>query len=243
MMRVTNKMLVNELNRSLANNLLRMDKYQRQLSTSRKINTPSDDPAGLVKSLRLRTNLVEGEQYLANINEVLGFLDTTDAAFGNINEILHDARELAVKAATDSNAKPADFAAIAKNIRELNEQLKMIANSTYGSKYIFGGSNVTEIPFENDKWWGNSEALAAEIGVGVVIPYNIDVREFFIGRLDELQVNSASGINADKIEGKNLQEGNYEVNYGCGVCCGCCNNYRIRHSPMLLQIGNQSRYG
>ncbi|MDD2510715.1 MAG: flagellar hook-associated protein FlgL [Syntrophomonas sp.] len=212
MMRVTNKMLVNELNRSLANNLLRMDKYQRQLSTTRRINTPSDDPAGLVKSLRLRTNLTEGEQYLANINESLGFLDTTDAAFGNINEILHDAREMAVKASTDSNVKP-DFAAIAKKIREMNEQLKMIANSTYGSKYIFAGSNVTETPYENAKWRGNSEALETEIGVGVKIPYNIDAREFFTGRLDELQVDPASGINAEKVVGKNLQEGDYEVDY------------------------------
>ena len=39
MMRVTNKMLVNELNRNLTNNMLRMDKFQRQLSTTRKINT------------------------------------------------------------------------------------------------------------------------------------------------------------------------------------------------------------
>ena len=212
MMRVTNKMLVNELNRSLANNLLRMDKFQRQLSTTRRINTPSDDPAGLVKSLRLRTNLIEGEQYLANINESLGFLDTTDAAFGNINEILHDAREMAVKASTDSNVKP-DFAAMAKKIREMNEQLKMIANSTYGSKYIFAGSNITETPYENEKWRGNSEVLETEIGVGVKIPYNIDAREFFIGRLDELQVDPASGINAEKVVGKNLQEGNYEVDY------------------------------
>jgi len=212
MMRVTNKMLVNELNRNLTNNMLRMDKFQRQLSTTRKINTPSDDPAGLVKSLRLRTNLIEGEQYLTNINESLGFLDTTDAAFGNINEILHEAREMAVKASTDSNVKP-DFAAMAKKIREMNEQLKMIANSTYGSKYIFAGSNVTETPYENGNWRGNSEAMETEIGVGVKIPFNIDAREFFVGRLDELQVDPASGINAEKVVGKNLQEGNYKVNY------------------------------
>ncbi len=204
MMRVTNKMLVNELNRNLTNNMLRMDKFQRQLSTTRKINTPSDDPAGLVKSLRLRTNLIEGEQYLTNINESLGFLDTTDAAFGNINEILHEAREMAVKASTDSNVKP-DFAAMAKKIREMNEQLKMIANSTYGSKYIFAGSNVTETPYENGNWRGNSEAMETEIGVGVKIPFNIDAREFFVGRLDELQVDPASGINAEKGVGKSLQ--------------------------------------
>ena len=112
---------------------------------------------------------------------------------------------MAVKASTDSNVKP-DFAAMAKKIRELNEQLKMIANSTYGSKYIFAGSNVTETPYENGNWRGNSEAMETEIGVGVKIPFNIDAREFFVGRLDELQVDPASGINAEKVV-ENLQEG------------------------------------
>jgi flagellar hook-associated protein 3 FlgL len=239
MMRVTNKMLVNELNRNLANNMLRMDKFQRQLSTTRKINTPSDDPAGLVKSLRLRTNLIEGEQYLANINESLGFLDTTDAAFGNINEILHEAREMAVKASTDSNVKP-DFAAMAKKIRELNEQLKMIANSTYGSKYIFAGSNVTETPYDNGNWRGNSETMETEIGVGVKIPFNIDAREFFIGHLDELQVDPASGINAEKVVGKNLQEGNYKVNYS--LVSNAARGTAIESGNMLTAANNTGMF-
>ncbi|MBP8820353.1 MAG: flagellar hook-associated protein FlgL, partial [Syntrophomonadaceae bacterium] len=45
-MRITNFMLVNDLRRNLNSNLERMDEFQRQLSTGRKINKPSDDPAG-----------------------------------------------------------------------------------------------------------------------------------------------------------------------------------------------------
>ncbi|MEN6349756.1 MAG: flagellar hook-associated protein FlgL, partial [Syntrophomonas sp.] len=212
MMRITNKMMVNSLNRNINTNMINMDKYQTQLSTTRRINRPSDDPAGLVKSLRLRTNLNEGEQYLANIDESLGFLDTTDAALNNVNEIMQKTRELTVKAATDSNAK-SDFSAIAKEIREMNDQLKMIANTTYGSKYVFAGSNVTEAPYQDSGWMGNQNMLEAEIGVGVIVPYNIDAKELFAGKTVDLSVDEASGINGDKLLIKNLQEGDYKIHF------------------------------
>lgn len=87
-MRVTNKMLTNELRRNLNTNMMRLDEFQRQLSTTKKLNRPSDNPAALVKALRLRTNLNEGEQYLSNINESVSFLETTDAALYNVGEIM-----------------------------------------------------------------------------------------------------------------------------------------------------------
>lgn len=216
MMRITNKMMVNSLNRNIAGNLQRMAEYQTQLSTTRRINKPSDDPAGVVKALRLRTNLVEGEQYLSNINESIGFMETTDAAFNDVTQIMHKVRELTVKAATDTNSQT-DWEAISKEIRELNEQLKMIANATFGSKYIFAGSNVTEAPCAESDWTGNNQALEAEIGVGVIIPYNIDTKEFFSGRLDGLNVEAASGYDGDKMIAKNLQEGDYKVNNSLGT--------------------------
>lgn len=185
MIRVTNNMLVNDLMRNLNNNYRMMDKYQRQLSSGKKINMPSDNPSGLVKSLRLRTNIVEGEQYLANINEAINFMETTDSAMDNITQILHRVRELTVKAANGTN-DPGAHQAIADEVKELNEQLKLIANTTYGAKHVFGGRNVTEPPYKAganpDNWVGNNEYLELEIGVGITIPINItnqDMNYFF----------------------------------------------------------------
>ena len=63
-MRVTSNMIINDLKRNMNSNLQGLDLLQRQLSTGKKLNLPSDNPAGLIKSLRLRTNLGEGQQYL-----------------------------------------------------------------------------------------------------------------------------------------------------------------------------------
>ncbi|MGB4018880.1 MAG: flagellin, partial [Syntrophomonadaceae bacterium] len=148
-----------------------------------------DNPAGLVKSLRLRTNLVEGEQYLANINEGINFMETTDAALDNLTAIMQRIRELAVNAANGTNDDSARKA-IADEIKELTDQITIVANTSYGSKYIFAGTNVTQQPCQEDsdpdtfKWTGNNEALQLEIGVGVKLTINLtdsSMNNFFVG--------------------------------------------------------------
>lgn len=176
MIRITNHMMVNDLRRNLNSNLRNMDTYQTQLSSGRKINSLSDNPAGVVKSMRLRSSLTEGEQYLANISEAVNFMETTDSALSNINSILQRVRELTVNAANGTNDDSA-LTAISQEVSELNDQLKMIANSAYGTKYIFSGTNVTEQPYQDganaDNWVGNNGSLQVEISQGVTLAMNL----------------------------------------------------------------------
>lgn len=181
MLRITGKMMTEGLKRDLNSNLRNLEKYEKQLSTGRKINLPSDDPAGLIKALRLRSNLNEGDQYIKNINEATSFMETTDSALDNVGQILNRTRELTVQAANGTNSTD-DLKAIAVEIRELNQQLKEIANTTYGTKYIFGGSNVTEAPVQGSNWLGTNRAVELEIGVNVKIKMNLtdqDMNNFF----------------------------------------------------------------
>lgn len=206
MIRVTNSMMVNDLMRNMNNNMQRMDELQRQGSTTKKINKPSDNPAGVVKALRLRTNIIEGEQYIDNIGEAINFMETTDAALNNINQILHRARELTNKAATGSN-DTSSRQAIADEIKELNEQLKMIANTTYGTKHVFAGRNVTEEPCRGDEWRGNNEFLELEIGMGNKVVINLNdasMNNFFTGKDDNLSIFKTLDKIVTDIEGGDL---------------------------------------
>ncbi len=201
MIRVTNTMLVNDLTRNLNTNMRLMEKYHRQLETGRKINKPSDNPAGLVKSLRLRTNLTEGEQYINNISEAINFMETTDSAFNNIGSILHRIRVLTVNASNVGVNDTGALTAIADEIGELNDQLKMIANTTYGSKHVFAGTNITEQPYtegttpNNHGWTANDNYLELEIAIGVKMPINLtdaDMNGFFTSEI-KFGVDEVSG--------------------------------------------------
>ena len=87
-MRVTNSMLINTVLRDLNNNMSKMAKSQEQLSSGRRINRPSDDPVGIVSSLRLRTSLTELEQYKSNAEDATSWLETTDKALDESGAIL-----------------------------------------------------------------------------------------------------------------------------------------------------------
>jgi len=210
MLRITDGMMVNNTRRHLNSNLLRLDEYERQISSGKTISRPSDNPAGTVKSLRLRTSLMEGEQYLDNINGARIFMQTTDGSLGDVDEIIQAIRQKTVQAATGTN-DPDAFNAIAKEIKELEDQLKIIANATYGSKYIFAGTNVTEVPYEDGKWSGNEDWLSVEIGVGVKADINIpQMKSFFMGRTEySSALTDVSGISS--LDANNLKEGKYTL--------------------------------
>jgi len=213
MMRITNGMMVNTLKRNMSSNMLQMSDLQLQLSTGKKLNKPSDDPAGVVKSLRLRSSLVESAQYRNNDQEAASFMQTADDALGSIDEICQKINELTVKAATGTNNQDSEDA-IAKEILQLNEQLKLVSNTVYGTKYIFGGTNVTETPYQNGNWLGNENIMEYEIGVGVKIPVNLNMKGYFMGRLDSLYINGNTGIKG--ITANNMQEGQYAIKAGYG---------------------------
>lgn len=183
-MRVTNSMMVNNLNYNLHQNLRRLERIQTWLSTTKYINRPSDDPAGIVNTLRYSSYITEAGEYLAKIAEARNFLNSTDSALANVTEILHRANELTIQG-INSTSSVAAREAIAAEMRQLQDQIRVIANTTFGSKHIFAGTNVTEAPLQEDPvtgdkiWTGNDSEMYLEIGAGTTIPINSTLREVF----------------------------------------------------------------
>lgn len=211
-MRITNNMLVNDFMNNLSTSTNRLSKLQTQLSSGKKINAPSDDPSGTVKALRLHTDLAENAQYSTNVSEAMNFMNASDSSLGDINEVMQKIRELTVQAATGTN-EPGSWSAISQQVNQLNEQLHLLANSQYGTKYIFSGTNVTEMPWDSNSatWTGNDEDHLVEIAKGITTPVNLKMRQFFMGKLNDLVLQSVrSGIRS--ITPKDLQEGHYTVN-------------------------------
>lgn len=203
-MRVTNSMLVNTLLRDLNNNLSKMAKTQEQLSSGRNINRPSDNPVGIVTSLRLRTGLTELDQYKSNAESAKSWLNTTDDSLAESGAILQKTRELAVKAANDhltQNEKDAIY----KEVNQLKEHLLQVGNATYAGKYIFSGTKTLVAAFDsNGIYKGDTGRINYEIGIGVTIPINIDGETAFGDAftaidqfLTDLSGGTAANISAD----------------------------------------------
>ena len=191
-MRVTNNMLINNLKRNLSHNLGKMQTTQNQLATGKRISKPSDDPVGIVDSLRFSTRIRENMQYQENVTDAIGFLSTTETVMGSLNTALTRVYELAIYAANGSMAHE-DRQSLKEEVVQIIDEVKSIANTSHGDKYIFGGTNTTAPPYDEGAtippWNANPDQIKYEIGKGIVMPVNFTAQEVFkdkdlLGTLD-----------------------------------------------------------
>lgn len=212
-MRVTQSMLTNNMLRNISLSYRKLEKLQDQLATQKKITRPSDDPVVAMLGLGYRTDLNQVEQFTRNIGEVRNWLETTDDALSQGVQVLNRIRELVVQASNDTYEEN-QREAIAKELRELNEQLKIIAQTKVGDKYLFNGTNTSRSPvqlIEGEEVIQFSDgAINIEIFSGIFIQTNIEGNDLFVreedGRttfalIDSIVNALESGASGKEIEG------------------------------------------
>lgn len=154
-MRVTQSMLSNNMLRNLSNSYSKIGKLQEQINTGSKISRPSDDPVIAVKGIGYRTNLNKVEQYQRNMNEVNNWLDTSDDTLDHVGIAIIRAQELVTQAANDSNT-PEDREKMKSEIDQLKLQLRDLANTKVGEKYLFSGTNTLSPVFGEGTFAGQT---------------------------------------------------------------------------------------
>jgi len=212
-MRVTQSMLTNNMLRNISLSYRKLEKLQDQLATQKKITRPSDDPVVAMLGLGYRTDLNQVEQFTRNIGEVRNWLETTDDALSQGVQVLNRIRELVVQASNDTYEEN-QREAIAKELRELNEQLKIIAQTKIGDKYLFNGTNTSRSPvqlIEGEEVIQFSDgAINIEIFSGIFIQTNVEGNDLFVreedGRttfalIDSIVNALESGASGKEIEG------------------------------------------
>lgn len=144
-MRVTQSMLSNNFLKNISNSYEKMGKISEQMQTQKKITRPSDDPVVAMKGIAYRTNLAEVQQYKRNFTEAHNWIDNSDAAMDQAKKALDRIRELTVNA-NNGTLEGDQRNAIAKEIEQLRDQLKEVANTRVGDKYLFNGTDTLKPP-------------------------------------------------------------------------------------------------
>ncbi len=145
-MRITNSMMANSFLSGLYTSMDKLNKYQNQLATNKRINKLSDDPIGAITIMQTKVKLKGIEQYQKNIDSAKTAMTQAEASVLELNELVKDAYESAVDAASGTKTVT-DKKSIAAKIAQLRDQVMVIGNNKTGDKYIFGGYNTTKAPF------------------------------------------------------------------------------------------------
>jgi flagellar hook-associated protein 3 FlgL len=169
---MTGRRLLADLNASTTN----VAKYQRQISSGRRIEKPSDDPLATHTAMRLRSELQALENDQRSIADSKGWLDTTEAALSSITDVVQRANELALKGANGTMAQ-SDRDKVADEIDQLIETAKSAANASYGGRYVFSGTMTDTQPYAVggvDTWNGDTGGqIFRQVGAGQTIVVNV----------------------------------------------------------------------
>jgi flagellin len=80
-----------------------LDHAMEQLSTGKRINSASDDAAGVAISVRMAAQVSSLGQAVRNANDGISMLQTADGAAQTVTDLLHRMKELTVQALNETN--------------------------------------------------------------------------------------------------------------------------------------------
>jgi flagellar hook-associated protein 3 FlgL len=204
-MRITQGMIADTMLRNVQTNQSRLEELQGQLTSGSRITKPSDDPIGAARAMSFQESIAQTDQYLGNIDQATGWLNTTDNTLGAVTSILHRARELAVQGASETtNAQ--DRASINTEVLQLQQHALNLAQTKFGGSFLFAGTAsdapgylLAQASGPAGVWQGNDNQVLREISPGVTMGVNADSRAAFdpvFTALTQLQTGLATNSTA-----------------------------------------------
>ncbi|MGQ5523017.1 flagellar hook-associated protein FlgL [Chitinimonas sp. PSY-7] len=153
-MRVSSNIIYQQSVFNLGNRQSDLTILQNQLSTGRRILTPSDDPVGSARSLNLQQSTSQNEQYIKNVQYGRGALSLAEGNLQQVTSIIQDIQKLAVQSGSPALTS-AEKKMIEADVRGKYQELISLANTTDGNGlYLFSGYKGDTKPF-NELAYGN----------------------------------------------------------------------------------------
>lgn len=228
-MRVTNNMLIRTMMLNLNNNLGRMDKYQQQMATGKKIQTPSDDPIIAARSLKFRTDVSEIEQFQKNTDDAQSWLETSETAIANLGNIAQRIRDLTVQVSNGTMTTD-DKQKVKAEISQLKKSIVETGNATYASRYVFAGYKTNKPPFAIETVTMGSEKVEKLTYNGKFLSPGGPVS----GSIADTDIQSFYSSNMDKVSGQpELLMGNFN---GISTAAPLKFNITLDNSPIPTEV-------
>jgi len=176
-------MRISPQNSQLVLNALRLsDKAEQtallQLTTGRRVNVASDDPAAAALEVNIAYQKDTCDQFVRSISSVYSELQTADSSLSSAVIALQRAITLGVEGA-NSTLSPQDRNTLAQEVSDISQQVLGVANLSFNGHYVFAGTADSQPPYVADglgpggvTYQGNDNVNSVQIGVGQTIAVN-----------------------------------------------------------------------
>lgn len=145
-MRATQTGIYRTMKQYLQLNTRRLQEAQISVASGKKLLKPSDNPSAISPVMKVRSQMLAADNFIANNTAMQDRLKVQDTQLGQTDNLIARAIELATAAGNGSYGA-SERANMADEIRGLRDEMLGVANSTMAGKYLFGGYQDLTQPF------------------------------------------------------------------------------------------------
>jgi flagellar hook-associated protein 3 FlgL len=179
-MRVTHGSIAKNVLANLQGNINRLSDTQQRLSTGKQINRPSDSPSGTASAMELRAQLAQQQQYRRNADDGIAWLNAADGALQGVDEKVARARSVVLQGMSAGSSGQSVREALAADIRQLSESIRVEANTTYLNRPVFAGnSDKSEAYTASGDFNGDGGSVIRTVGSNTKVAVNVDGKAVF----------------------------------------------------------------
>ena len=199
---LTAQIRLNRTNADLQTSLTR-------LSTGLRINSGKDDPAGLIASEALRSDITAINKALSNTQRASQIISTADSALGQVSSLLNDVRGLITEAGNKGAMSDDEIAANQLQIDSSLEAINRIAQTTtfQGRKLLDGSLDFQVTQGANFSRIKDLEINSANLGTTENVDISINVvstatkasKSITTGNLTAAATFQLSGANGSEV--------------------------------------------
>lgn len=171
--RVTQQTIQRSTLRNLQSNLTSMAALQAQMSSGKRIQRPSDDPAAAGQAMHLRATSRQISQYQRNATDGDSWLSTVDTALVGSLATMRRIRDLVVNSG-DGAYSTASREALAVEVEQLHDDLVVRANTQYQGRTVFAGTSDAGVAFDASYTWTGAAGASVERRTGASSSVRVD---------------------------------------------------------------------
>ncbi len=119
---------------------LRVARAQREVSTGKRVSTPSDDPDSISALLQVRAELGRIEQTQTNLTRTKTEVDASESALQSAVKLFDRVRSLGMTAASGTNTT-LTREGIADELKSIIERFTGLANTEADGRFVFSGDS------------------------------------------------------------------------------------------------------
>lgn len=164
-----------------------LDIRLERLATGLRINRGKDDPAGLIISERIRSDIRGAEQGIKNAERASAVIATTESSLGEVNDLLNSIKALVVEAAnsgafseSELEANQAQIDSAIDSITRISNTAKFAGLSLLDGSLDYTTSGVSASAISRAEILGASFVGTGDINVDVQVTASAQVGSLFL---------------------------------------------------------------